>query len=80
MSNRIISTNISINGKEFLVSTIARVTSAVHGGGMRYAETMVWELTKDRHLGKLLSTDEGPLNSITTHIKSVEKLWDSKKP
>lgn len=63
-------------GKCYLVSTINRESSAEYGGV--FAETLVWEwdsANNKRARDTILLQDEGPANSISTHLAICEKIF-----
>ena len=60
-------------GQWYLISTIDRDSSAMYGGPMRYAETMVWLYDYEtKEFGELLWEGEGMVGTTRTHFQVAE--------
>lgn len=76
MSTPIARTRVWHDGKPYDVSTIDRESSAVAAYGMKYAETLVFEVREDGSTGHILHQDEAAQGSIATHQQIVNNIRD----
>jgi hypothetical protein len=61
-------------GKEWLVSTINRPSSAIDTYGAYYAETLVFPLDKDRQMGDIVFRCEDICGSVFEHCRLVMRM------
>lgn len=66
-------TELMVDGKEIVVSTINRLCSSVFASDSAYAETMVFEMDGYGRLTNILDQTEGPVDSLCGHDAMVEK-------
>ena len=75
MTERLAATYVTHEGREYLVSTINRPSSAI-GGPSSYAETMVWPVDdkRDRTQQKSLCHFDDCSGSLRAHCQVVLKI------
>ena len=70
-------TELVVDGKEIVISTINRLCSSVFASDSAYAETMVFETDGCGKLTNILDQTESSVDSLVGHNKMVEK-WSVK--